>query len=65
MLCAKSRMSPEEHQKWRLKMLNFWRDRLEQRMAGVDAAIATLVKQMERDKKETDSKKVPTDAGTS
>ena len=45
-------------------MLNFWRDRLEQRMAGVDAAIATLVKQMERDKKETDSKKVPTDAGT-
>tara|TARA_R100000008_G_C3567947_1_gene160254 strand:- start:144 stop:320 length:177 start_codon:yes stop_codon:yes gene_type:complete len=58
-------MSPEEHQKWRLKMLNFWRDRLEQRMAGVDAAIATLVKQMERDKKETDSKKVPTDAGTS
>tara|TARA_R100001530_G_scaffold5992_1_gene7206 strand:- start:879 stop:1040 length:162 start_codon:yes stop_codon:yes gene_type:complete len=49
-------MSPEEHQKWRLKMLNFWRDRLEQRMSGVDAAIATLVKQMERDKKETDSK---------
>ena len=54
MLCAKSKMSPEDHQKWRLKMLNFWLDRLEERMAGVNASIAVLEKQMERAKK-TDS----------
>ena len=54
MLCAKSKMSPEDHQKWRLKMLNFWRDRLEQRMAGVNASIATLEKQIERDKKDSE-----------
>ena len=47
-------MSPEDHQKWRLKMLNFWRDRLEQRMAGVNASIATLEKQIERDKKDSE-----------
>ena len=35
-------MSPEDHQKWRLKKLNFWRDRLEERMAGVNASIAVL-----------------------
>ena len=47
-------MSPEEHQKWRLKMLNFWRDRLEQQMAGVNASIATLENQIERDKKDSE-----------
>ncbi len=47
-------MSPKDHQKWRLRMLNFWRDRLEQRMAGIDASIATLVKQMERDEENTE-----------
>ena len=51
MLCAKSKMSPEDHQKWRLKMLNFWRDRLEERTAGVNASIAVLEKQMDRDEK--------------
>jgi hypothetical protein len=49
MFCRKGKMSIEDHQKWRLKMLNFWRDRLEQKIASVDAAIATLLKQMERD----------------
>tara|TARA_R100001530_G_scaffold52862_1_gene39051 strand:+ start:7320 stop:7502 length:183 start_codon:yes stop_codon:yes gene_type:complete len=54
MPCCKSKMSPKDHQKWRLRMLNFWRDRLEQRMAGIDASIATLVKQMERDEENTE-----------
>ena len=51
MLCAKSKMSPEDHQKWRLKMLNFWRDRLEERMAGVNASISVVEQQLERDEK--------------
>ena len=51
MLCAKSKMSPEDHQKWRLKMLNFWSDRLDERMAVVNASISVLEKQMERDEK--------------
>ena len=50
MMCHKSKMSLKDYQRWRLKMLNFWRDRLEQKIAGVDASIATLLKQMERDK---------------
>ena len=50
MLCPKGKMSVKDHQKWRLKMLNFCRDRLEQKIAGIDASIETLLKQMERDK---------------
>tara|TARA_B100000287_G_C20274155_1_gene639250 strand:- start:235 stop:423 length:189 start_codon:yes stop_codon:yes gene_type:complete len=51
----RSKMSHEDHQKWRLKMLNFWKDRLEERLAGVDASISKLEEQIERDKpKETD-----------
>ena len=35
-------------------MLNFWKDRLEERLAGVDASISKLEEQIERDKpKET------------
>ena len=57
MLCTKGKMSIEDHQKWRLKTLNFCRDRLEQRIAGIDASIATLLKQMERDKDKSDDPK--------
>ena len=49
MLCPRGKMSVKDHQRWRLKMLNFCRDRLEQKIAGIDASIATLLKQMERD----------------
>jgi len=43
------KMSHEDHQKWRLKMLNYWKDRLEERLSGVDASIKTLKDQIERD----------------
>jgi len=43
-------MSHEDHQKWRLKMLNYWKDRLEERLSGIDASIKTLKDQIERDK---------------
>jgi|TARA_R100000008_G_C3545613_1_gene147372 hypothetical protein len=42
-------MSHGDHQKWRLKMLNVWKDRLEERLAGVDASISKLQEQIERD----------------
>ncbi len=43
------KMSHEDHQKWRLKMLNYWKDRLEERLAGVDASISKLEEHIERD----------------
>ena len=43
------KMSHEDHQKWRLKMLNYCKDRLEERLSGVDASIKTLKDQIERD----------------
>ncbi len=43
------KMSHGDHQKWRLKMLNVWKDRLEERLAGVDASISKLQEQIERD----------------
>ena len=49
MSCSKGKISVKDYQRWRLKMLNFCRDRLEQKIAGIDASIATLLKQMERD----------------
>ena len=52
-------MSHEDHQKWRLKMLNYWRDRLEERLAGVDASISKLEEQIERDKKKDSVEESP------
>ena len=43
------KMSHRDHQKCRLKMLNVWKDRLEERLAGVDASISKLQEQIERD----------------
>jgi len=47
---GRPKMSHEDHQKWRLKMLNYWKDRLEERLSGIDASIKTLKDQIERDK---------------
>ena len=44
-------MSHEDHQAWRLKMLKFWQDRLEERLAGVSASIEKLEEHIARDKK--------------
>ncbi len=41
-------MNREDHQKWRLKMLNLWEDSLEVRLAGVKAAKIKLEEQMNR-----------------
>ena len=49
----KSRMTHEDHQAWRLKMLKYWKDRMEERMAGIDASIEKLVELIARDKKDT------------
>ena len=46
-----SKISFEERRKWKHKMYSHWRDTLEQRLAGVNAALATLEQQMERDNK--------------
>ena len=43
-------MSQEDRQKWKLKMYNYWQDTLEERLAGVKAAKATLEEQIERNK---------------
>ena len=42
-------MSIEDHQKWRLKMLNLWEESLEVRLAGIKAAKSKLEEQMKRD----------------
>ncbi len=39
----------KRHQKRRQHMLTFIRDRLERQLAAVNASLATLEKQMERD----------------
>jgi hypothetical protein len=38
------------HQERKLRMLSFWRDGLERQLAAVNAAMATLERQMERDR---------------
>jgi hypothetical protein len=48
MFC-KNKMSREDRQKWKLRMYNYWQDTLEERLAGVKAAKATLEEQMKRD----------------
>ena len=45
-------MSHEDHQAWRLRMLNYWKDRLEERLAGVTASIEKLEEHIARDKKD-------------
>ena len=45
MIC-KTRMSREDHQKWRLKMLRFWEENLEVRLAGIKASKEKLEEQM-------------------
>jgi len=45
-------MSHEDHQAWRLKMLKFWKDRLEERLAGVTASMEKLEEHIARDKKD-------------
>lgn len=55
MVCCswrKPKMSHEDHQAWRLKMLKFWQDRLEERLAGVSASIEKLEEHIARDKKD-------------
>ena len=44
-----SASSQRRHQERKLRMLTFWRDGLERQLAAVNAATATLERQMERD----------------
>ena len=46
-----SKISFEERRKRKHKMYSHWRDTLEQRLAGVNAALEKLEEQMERDNK--------------
>ena len=48
MFC-KNRMSQEDRQKFKLKMLHRYEDALEVRLAGIKAAKAKLVEQIDRD----------------
>ena len=42
----------EDHMAWRLKMLKFWKDRHEERLAGLSASIEKLEEHIDRDKKD-------------
>ena len=42
-------MTREDQQKWRLKMLRFWEENLEVRLAGIRASIEKLEEQMNRE----------------
>jgi len=48
MFC-KSKMSREDRQKWKLKMLHRYEDSLEVRLAGIKAAKAKLEEQIQRE----------------
>ena len=48
MFC-KTKISREDRQKFKLKMLHRWEDALEVRLAGVKAAKAKLEEQISRD----------------
>ena len=48
MFC-KNRMSQEDRQKFKLKMLHRYEDALEVRLAGIKAAKAKLEEQMQRE----------------
>jgi hypothetical protein len=45
-----SDVSRRHHQERKLRLLTCWRDGLERQLAAVNAAMATLEQQMERDK---------------
>ena len=49
----KPTLSYEDHMAWRLKMLKFWKDRHEERLAGLSASIEKLEEHIDRDKKDT------------
>ena len=42
-------MTREDQQKWRLKMLRFWEENLEVRLAGIKASKEKLEEQMNRE----------------
>ena len=42
-------MTHEDQQKWRLKMLRFWEENLEVRLAGIKASKEKLEEQMNRE----------------
>ena len=42
-------MTREEQQKWRLKMLRFWEENLEVRLAGIRASKEKLEEQLNRE----------------
>ena len=48
MFC-KNKMSREDRQKWKLKMLHRYEDALEVRLAGIKAAKTKLEEQIKRD----------------
>ena len=48
MFC-KSKMSREDRQKWKLKMLHRYEDAIEVRLAGIKAAKAKLEEQIQRE----------------
>ena len=48
MIC-KTRMTREDQQKWGLKMLRFWEENLEVRLAGIRASKEKLEEQMNRE----------------
>jgi hypothetical protein len=48
-VAEESASSRRRYQERKLRMLTFWRDGLERQLAAVNAAMATLERQMERD----------------
>ena len=42
-------MTREDQQKWRLKLLRFWEENLEVRLAGIKASKAKLEEQMSKE----------------
>ena len=42
-------MTREDQQKWRLKMLRFWEENLEVRLAGINASKEKLEEQMSKE----------------
>ena len=52
MFCRFSKMSLEERRERKYKMYKYFRDNLEEKLAGVNAAIAKMEEQMSEDKVE-------------
>ncbi len=47
--------SRRRHQERKHRLLSFWRDGLERQLAAVNASLATLERQMERDRPATEA----------